>query len=198
MDLHGHFVFPLRYAESGCELSSHYGHCGGCLQRCQPRGQRSVPLRRRDGDIDSFAEFHTGHAYSRPFRSGAALPCRRHTRSGWPLWRPCHRRGGGIRSFTVPDSQCGIPATATAYSLNVAVVPAGALGFLTVWPSGQTQPVVSTLNSLDGRIKIQRSPCARRSKSPSAFSPATRRMSSWTLTATSSRRRTPLPWRFFP
>ena len=35
----------------------------------------------------------------------------------------------------------------------MAVVPAGLLGYLTVWPTGQTQPVASTLNSLDGRIK---------------------------------------------
>jgi hypothetical protein len=35
----------------------------------------------------------------------------------------------------------------------VAVVPAGPLGYLTLWPSGQAQPLASTLNSLDGRIK---------------------------------------------
>src|SRR5206468_7469283 len=40
-----------------------------------------------------------------------------------------------------------------AYSLNVAVVPAGPLGFLTAWPAGQTRPLASTLNSLDGRVK---------------------------------------------
>ena len=27
------------------------------------------------------------------------------------------------------------------------------LGYLTIWPAGEGQPVVSTLNSLDGRIK---------------------------------------------
>ena len=40
-----------------------------------------------------------------------------------------------------------------AYSLNVTVVPQGPLGYLTIWPTGEDQPVVSTLNSLDGRIK---------------------------------------------
>jgi len=39
-----------------------------------------------------------------------------------------------------------------AYSLNVTVVPSGPLGYLTLWPSGETQPLVSTLNS-DGRVK---------------------------------------------
>ena len=61
--------------------------------------------------------------------------------------------GGATRSFTIPSSACSVPANAQAYSLNVAVVPAGPLGYLTLWPSGQTQPVASTLNSLDGRVK---------------------------------------------
>jgi hypothetical protein len=63
-------------------------------------------------------------------------------------------QGGTYRSFPLPDNpNCGIPATAAAYSLNVTVVPQGILGYLTVWPTGQPQPVVSTMNSLDGRIK---------------------------------------------
>jgi hypothetical protein len=61
--------------------------------------------------------------------------------------------GGGSRDFTIPNSACGVPSTAQAYSLNVAVVPAVTLGYLTLWPAGQTRPVASTLNSLDGRIK---------------------------------------------
>ena len=62
--------------------------------------------------------------------------------------------GGAFRDFAVPDNlSCGIPTTAAAYSLNVAVVPHGGLGYLTVWPTGQGQPVVATLNSVDGRIK---------------------------------------------
>jgi YVTN family beta-propeller protein len=58
------------------------------------------------------------------------------------------------RNFAVPQlGGCGIPSTAAAYSLNVTAVPQGRLGFLTIWPTGQEQPVVSTMNSLDGRIK---------------------------------------------
>ena len=56
------------------------------------------------------------------------------------------------REFDIPSGACNIPSSAVAYSLNVTVVPVGPLGYLTIWPSGQTQPVVSTLNS-DGRIK---------------------------------------------
>ena len=59
----------------------------------------------------------------------------------------------GSRDFPVPSSSCGIPATALAYSMNVTVVPHGTLGYLSIWPAGQPQPVVSTLNSFDGRIK---------------------------------------------
>ena len=56
------------------------------------------------------------------------------------------------RSFTIPASGCNIPANAQAFSLNVTVVPAAGLGYLTIWPTGQTQPFVSTLNSLNGAI----------------------------------------------
>ncbi len=58
------------------------------------------------------------------------------------------------RDFVIPNSSCGVPSTAAAYSLNVTVIPHTILGYLTIWPSGQAQqPIVSTLNSLDGRIK---------------------------------------------
>ena len=59
---------------------------------------------------------------------------------------------GSTRNFAVPSSPCGIPATAQAYSLNVTVVPPGPLGYLTAWPTGQSQPYVSTLNSSNGAV----------------------------------------------
>jgi hypothetical protein len=60
---------------------------------------------------------------------------------------------GSTRNFPIPSSSCGIPSTATAYSLNVTVVPAGGpLFYLTIWPTGQAQPVVSTLNSDSGLV----------------------------------------------
>ena len=61
--------------------------------------------------------------------------------------------GNSTRNVTIPASSCGVPSTAAAYSLNVTVVPQGPLGYLTLWPAGQAQPFVSTLNSFDGRIK---------------------------------------------
>ncbi len=61
---------------------------------------------------------------------------------------------GTSREFPIPQSPCGsgIPSNVAAYSLNVTVVPVAQLGYLTIWPSGQPQPLVSTLNS-DGRVK---------------------------------------------
>ncbi len=62
--------------------------------------------------------------------------------------------GGTSRNFTIPqNTTCNIPSTAAAYSLNVAVVPSGALGYVTLWPAGQTQPGVATLSSIDGRVR---------------------------------------------
>ena len=52
----------------------------------------------------------------------------------------------------VVDSACGIPSTARGYVFNATVVPAGVLGYLTLWPDGEGQPVVSTLNAVDGAI----------------------------------------------
>jgi hypothetical protein len=66
--------------------------------------------------------------------------------------RPAAIPAQSVRNFGVAGN-CGIPPEATAYSLNVTAIPRGPLGYLTVFPTGQVQPMVSTLNSLDGRIK---------------------------------------------
>ena len=60
--------------------------------------------------------------------------------------------GGSTRDIPVTNGPCVIPPNARAYSLNVTVVPPGPLGYLTVWPSGQSKPTVSTLNAPDGII----------------------------------------------
>ena len=57
------------------------------------------------------------------------------------------------RDFAIPNGACNIPAGATAYSLSLAVVPSGPLGYVTLWPAGQRQPFVATETSLDGRIR---------------------------------------------
>jgi hypothetical protein len=60
---------------------------------------------------------------------------------------------GTLQVAFQPSSACDIPAaaqSAKALVLNATVVPSGPLGFLTLWPNGETQPVVSTLNANDG------------------------------------------------
>jgi hypothetical protein len=58
----------------------------------------------------------------------------------------------GTRTFNISAGACAVPAAAQAFSMNVTVVPSGFLGHLTLWPAGQPQPFVSTLNSWDGTI----------------------------------------------
>jgi hypothetical protein len=84
-------------------------------------------------------------------------PCRvMDTRAGQGAWGsfgpPSMPTGGSSRVVPVPSSQCGVPPTAAAYSVNFTVVPTGKLGYLSAWPTGQAQPVVSTLNSWDGAV----------------------------------------------
>src|ERR1019366_150461 len=91
--------------------------------------------------------------FSQALQFVAATPCR------LVDTRPQHGGNGSIQggtfpSFPIPqEGGCNIPDTAAAYSLNVTVVPSGPLGYLTIWPTGEYQPVVSTLNSVDGRVK---------------------------------------------
>ncbi|HUO30027.1 MAG TPA: hypothetical protein VMU80_12475 [Bryobacteraceae bacterium] len=58
----------------------------------------------------------------------------------------------GTRNFPLLSSSCGIPSSAQAYSLNMTVVPSGSLAYLTTWPAGDAEPLVSTLNDLNGAI----------------------------------------------
>ena len=60
--------------------------------------------------------------------------------------------GGTIRTIPIPSSACGIPANAAAYSLNFTGRSQRRVDYLSVWATGQPQPFVSTLNSLDGSI----------------------------------------------
>jgi hypothetical protein len=81
-------------------------------------------------------------------------PCRvadtRHPNGG--LGSP-YLTGGQERVFPVLDAaSCNIPSSAAAYSLNFSVVPHGGLGYMTVWPTGQPRPLVSTLNDVPGTV----------------------------------------------
>src|SRR5664280_3874227 len=75
------------------------------------------------------------------------VPCRvidtRYRGSGQPF------SGTLSPPVDVLDSPCGPPANSREYVFNAPVVPQGALGYLTLWPDGANQPMVSTLNALD-------------------------------------------------
>ncbi len=58
----------------------------------------------------------------------------------------------GVLAVDVETSSCAPPSTAQGYVLNATVVPPGSLDYLTLWPAGEAQPYVSTLNALDGAI----------------------------------------------
>jgi hypothetical protein len=59
----------------------------------------------------------------------------------------------GRLGVDVAASPCGAPNVAHAFVLNATVLPTeGYLDYLTLWPDGQSQPLVSTLNAWDGAV----------------------------------------------
>jgi hypothetical protein len=60
--------------------------------------------------------------------------------------------GGTIRTFPVAGL-CGVPADAIAVAVNVTVVFPSGLGILTLFPSGITPPLVSTINFSAGQVR---------------------------------------------
>ena len=77
-----------------------------------------------------------------------AAPCRvldtRQVGNGQPF--------SGELTVNVVGSACAPPSNAEAYIFNATVVPPRSMPFLTLWPDGEQQPVVSTLNAYDGFI----------------------------------------------
>jgi Chitobiase/beta-hexosaminidase C-terminal domain len=94
------------------------------------------------------------YTVAEPLQFVPVTPCRvADTRNGTGPFGGPEMSAGQSRSFNIAQSGCGIPANASAYSLNVTVVPGKTLNYLTLWPTGEAQPYVSTLNSYDGRVK---------------------------------------------
>ena len=91
------------------------------------------------------------NGYFAPPGDGWIIPLHRHpcrvidTRSGAGAFN-------GVLAVDVETSACAPPSTAQGYVLNATVVPPGSLDYLTLWPAGEAQPYVSTLNALDGAI----------------------------------------------
>ena len=74
----------------------------------------------------------------------------------------------GLRGVTVAGGTCDIPA-ADAYVIGATAVPSVALGYLTLWSSGQSQPTVSTLNAVDIQVTSNLAIVPAASGSISAF-----------------------------
>jgi len=80
-----------------------------------------------------------------PYQYHALTPCRAFdsridTDGATPLAR-------GRHNFRLKGT-CGIPATATAVTLNATIVSPNSSGWLVLWPTDVTEPFVSTLNFL--------------------------------------------------
>jgi hypothetical protein len=58
----------------------------------------------------------------------------------------------GVRDFTLPGN-CGVPATARAVAVNLAVTGPTAPGFLTLYPTGFPQPPAATINYGAGQTR---------------------------------------------
>ena len=58
------------------------------------------------------------------------------------------------RTFDIDSGPCmGIPAGVDAYSMNFgAILPDGANSFITIWPTGSAQPLVSSINPIQGGV----------------------------------------------
>lgn len=78
------------------------------------------------------------------------LPCRvidtRNVGTGQPF------SGTLAPPVDVANSNCGVPGSAQAYIFNGTVIPSPTLSYLTLWPDDEGQPVVSTLNAVDGFV----------------------------------------------
>ncbi len=113
-----------------------------------------------DGEIDVFVTSDTDlvvdvNGYFAPPGSGtnpqslyAVAPCRlidtRQTTGAFA--------GVLAPPINISANGCGIPLAAQAVVFNVTAVPAAPLGYLTLWPDGENQPRVASLNAVDGAI----------------------------------------------
>jgi hypothetical protein len=100
--------------------------------------------------IDANGYFAPASSSPNPLSLYALVPCRVLDT------RQMNGAFSGKMSANVAGSFCAVPS-AQAYVLNATVVPqepggTGYLGYLTLWPDGSQQPLVSTLNAIDGAI----------------------------------------------
>jgi len=90
-------------------------------------------------------------AQAGPYQYHSLTPCRvADTRNAtYDPNGPPILTGQTTRTFIV-QSKCGVPTDAAAVSVNVTAVGPTGGGFLTLFPTGVTQPLVSSLNFAKG------------------------------------------------
>jgi uncharacterized repeat protein (TIGR03803 family) len=126
--------------------AAHNWTFAGWSGACSGTGQCNLTMLGNYGVSAYFYQAGSGLQFS------AVTPCRLvDTRqTGQPI------QGGTSQNFNIPQlGGCNVPTSASAYSLNVTVIPRGTLGYITVWPAGLAQPLISTMNSRDGRNKAE-------------------------------------------
>ena len=119
----------------------------------------AIVLAGPSGDVNVFAEDNTDvfidvNGYFAPPGVGGTsfyptIPCRVFDSRTYLPFIPFPGR------FTVATAQsnCPLSNAAAAYVFNATVVPLqGALDVLVLWPTGESEPLVSTLNAFDGAI----------------------------------------------
>ncbi|MBS1826748.1 MAG: putative Ig domain-containing protein [Acidobacteria bacterium] len=128
------------------------------IVRAGPGGTIKVFATNSTDMIIDIAGYFTATASSRNLAFYPVTPCRAvETRGEYrnpagPFGPPMLNTRE-TRRFRVPASPfCTIPANASAYSATVTVVPPGPLPYLTLWPAGEAQPNVSSINSFAGRV----------------------------------------------
>jgi uncharacterized repeat protein (TIGR03803 family) len=160
-----HAAGTLFEVTPGGALTTLYDFCSG--SGCSDGGQPLAGLKYTRGNFygttSTGGSANDGTVFSfpapapSPVQFTAITPCRlldtRSPNGGGPI------QGGTFQTYNLPQlsqSACNLDlSTAKTYSLNVTLVPIdnGPVSYLTIWPAGQSQPVVSLMNSLDGRIK---------------------------------------------
>lgn len=109
------------------------------------------------GSIDVFASNNTdlvidANGYFAPMAPGGLslyplTPCRLLDTRRLPGGQPF----SGENDVAAAGGVCG-PPVAPAYVLNATVAPPAPLGYLTIWPQGESQPRVATLSAVDGAV----------------------------------------------
>lgn len=80
-----------------------------------------------------------------PFQYFSLTPCRVVDTRGPAGTNGAPSLGTAVRNFQIRGN-CGVPTTAKAISMNVTITSASMNSFITIWPSGQAKPFVSTIN----------------------------------------------------